>query len=219
MSTSSSPRTSDVRTRPEAPARSEVRTRPTFLESVRHAWNGLADGALRERNLRAHLALGALAGAFAAHAPLSPGGRGLLVLCIAVVIAAESLNSALEATVDLASPGLHERARFAKDAAAGAVLAVAAGSVLVLLAVAAPAWTALRERAPSLAVPAAGSAVVAIAAVLLASPRGRSRAADAAIALAGLAGLAAVAHRAEGQAGTAAAALCFAVAAGAALRR
>ncbi len=54
-----------------------------------------------------------------------------LILSIAVVLAFEALNSAVEAVVDLASPQLHLLAKRAKDAAAGAVLLVAIGAALV----------------------------------------------------------------------------------------
>ncbi|HSN16251.1 MAG TPA: diacylglycerol kinase family protein [Anaeromyxobacteraceae bacterium] len=196
-----------------------MRAGRTFADAVRFAWTGLVESARRGRNMRAHLALGILAGAFAAHAPLGPAERGLIVLCIALVVSAESLDTAVESAVDLASPGPDERARVAKDAAAGAVLALAAGSVLAFAAVAAPVWSALVARARSLALPAAGAAVAALAAAILAAPSGRGRRADLALALAGLAGLIAVARRAEGHAGIAAAALCFAVALDAGLRR
>ena len=55
----------------------------------------------------------------------------LLILCVAVVLAAEAFNSALEYLVDLVSPGQHPLAGKAKDIAAGAVLIVAIGAALV----------------------------------------------------------------------------------------
>jgi diacylglycerol kinase (ATP) len=192
--------------------------------SFRFAWDGLAEGAVRDRNLRIHLACGALAGAFAAAAPLAPAERALLVLCVAAVVAAEALNSALEAAVDLASPGPDERARFAKDAAAGAVLALAAGSALALLAIATPRAAELAARARALGPGAlllgAGAVAAAGAAGLLPGPGRRPVAVDLAVGAAGVLGLAAVARAAESQAGTAVVALCLAVGvAGAARRR
>jgi len=196
-----------------------VAGRHSLARSIAFAWDGLAEGALRDRNLRIHLSLGILAGAFAARAPLAAVERALLVLCVALVVAAESANSALEAIVDLASPGWDERARVAKDSAAAAVLALAAGSVLVFLAVAGPGLAALPTLAPSLTLPAAGALSAAAAALLLPAPFARAPAADAALGLAGLAGLGVVAWGAEGMAGALAAALCFAVAAGGAAKR
>jgi diacylglycerol kinase (ATP) len=54
-----------------------------------------------------------------------------LILTIALVLAAEGVNTAVEATVDLASPGYHPLARTAKDVAAGTVLLTAVAAVLV----------------------------------------------------------------------------------------
>lgn len=189
-----------------------------LLASFGFAWDGLVDGALRDRNLRIHLAFGTLVGAFAARAPLAPGERGLLLLCVALVIAAESANSALEAAVDLASPGPDARARFAKDAAAGAVLATAAGSVLAFAAVAGPRLGAVLA-APG-ALPHAASALgVAAAAAFLPSAVTRGRATDVAVSAAGAAGLVHLAVGAAGWSGAVAAGLCLAVAVAAAARR
>ena len=55
---------------------------------------------------------------------LQTGIVPVLILC-ALVLSLELLNSALEAAVDLASPELHPVAKYAKDAAAGAVLIAA----------------------------------------------------------------------------------------------
>jgi diacylglycerol kinase (ATP) len=190
-----------------------------FIDGFRFAWDGLARGAVRDRNLRVHLGLGVLAGAFAAHAPVTPGERAVLVLCIAAVIAAEALNSAIEAAVDLASPEWDERARTAKDAAAGAVLASAAGSVLALVAIAGPAAGALAARARTLPIPAAGALAAAIAAGLLPRPSPRSLGGDVALGALAFVGLVGIALGAEGQAGTVAAALCVAIGVGGAARR
>ncbi len=195
------------------------RGRHGLLRSFAFAWAGLAEGAVRDRNLRIHLALGVLAGAVAARAPLEPVERALLVACVAAVVAAESLNTAIEATVDLASPGWDERARVAKDSAAGAVLALAAGSVLVLAAIAGTRVRELLEGGGLLGAPGAAAVLAAVATALLPAPRARSGAADVALAAVAIAGVAVVARGASGQAGSVAAALCVAIATGGAARR
>lgn len=202
-----------------APPPPPARGRHGLAASFGFAWTGLAETAVRDRNLRIHLALGVLASAFAAAAPISPGERALLLALVALVPAAEAANSALEAAVDLASPGRSEGARIAKDAAAGAVLALAAGSVLAFLAILPPAWPALWARATALAPAAAGALGAAAAAGLLPGPLPGGRGLRAALALGGLAGLVPLARAAEGQVGTAAAALLLAIAADGARRR
>lgn len=54
-----------------------------------------------------------------------------LVLCIALVLALEAVNTALEYLTDLVSPEYHQLAGKAKDAAAGAVLLAAVGAAVV----------------------------------------------------------------------------------------
>ncbi len=197
--------------------------RHSLAQSFHWAWDGLADAALRERNMRIHLGLGVLASSAASLLPLDGGEQALLLLTVALVVAGEAANSALEAVVDLVSPGWDERARVAKDAAAAAVLALAAGSVVVLLAVAVPALPALRARWQGLLPAAAGALAAALAAGLLPAHRPAGRAGAGLLSMgvagvAGVAGLAAVARSARGGAGVAAAALLLAASAGAAVR-
>ena len=83
------------------------------------------------------LALGAWLG-------LSRAEWAILTLTIGLVWAAELLNTALEALVDLASPSLHPLAKVAKDVSAAAVLITAIIAVAVgLLLLGSPLWTKL----------------------------------------------------------------------------
>jgi diacylglycerol kinase (ATP) len=59
---------------------------------------------------------------------VSPVEFALLALSILFVLFAELINTAVEAVVDLASPGFHPLAKTAKDTAAGAVLIAACGA-------------------------------------------------------------------------------------------
>ncbi len=205
---------------PEAkPRRDGPASRHTLAQSFRWAWDGLGGAAVRERNMRIHLALGVLASAAASLVPLPGPERALLLLAVALVVAGEAANSALEAVVDLVSPAWNERARVAKDAAAGAVLALAGGSLVVLLAVAVPAVPLLRERWPALAPGVAGALAASIATGFLPAPGRRPAAVDVVLLMAGAVGIAAVARSADAVAGVAAAALLLALAGGAAVRR
>ena len=113
--------------------------------------------------------------------------RLALLACVGAVLAAEAFNTAVEAAVDLATETFHEKARIAKDAAAGAVLVLSSISVLVLLAV-------LLAHAPSLAEQSSriarqlwvGVPLAACASALL-WRSSRSRAIDAVLAIVGLA--------------------------------
>jgi diacylglycerol kinase (ATP) len=125
------------------------RRRHSFPNAVHAAAVGLCDATLRERNLRIHLVLGVFAACGAAVLELSSAERAAVVLCIGAVVAAEAANAAVETIVDVLFDGVDERARFAKDASAGAVLALAAASVVVALVALVPALVvALRAPYP-----------------------------------------------------------------------
>jgi diacylglycerol kinase (ATP) len=176
---------------------------------------------VRDRNLRIHLGLGVLAGAFAAVAPLAPAERAVLLVCVAAVIAAEAANTAVEAIVDLVSPAWSERARIAKDAAAGAVLALAAGSVLAFAAIAAARWQDLAAAWPALRGVAVTAGLLALLAAFLPwrNPRNPAGALDLVFTVLAAFGVADVARHASSQAGTAAVALCLAIAVSGARRK
>jgi hypothetical protein len=104
-------------------------------------------------------------------APLAPVERALLLLCVFAVISAEAANTALEAAVDLTGGGApSDGARLAKDAAAGAVLALAVGSVAVFAVLLEGCWERLLVARGELALPAAAALGVAIAGALLLRP-------------------------------------------------
>ncbi|MFM2153387.1 MAG: hypothetical protein RL199_1822 [Pseudomonadota bacterium] len=120
---------------PVQPAPSVAHQRSANLvRSFGHAVDGIAAGA-QERNLRIHLVVGSAVLSAAGLLPLSVGEQVALVLCVGVVIAAELFNTALEAVVDLGVSAYHPLAKRAKDAAAGAVLVLAATSVVCGLAI------------------------------------------------------------------------------------
>ena len=62
----------------------------------------------------------------------------VLVLAVAQVWLAEFINAAVEAAVDVCSPGFHPLAKVAKDVAAGAVLMASAAALLIGVLVLAP---------------------------------------------------------------------------------
>lgn len=62
----------------------------------------------------------------------------LLVVMVVLVLALEAVNTAIERVVDLVSPKWHPLAKHAKDAAAGALLIAALGSLIVSLLVFVP---------------------------------------------------------------------------------
>lgn len=107
----------------------------SLLHSFQYAVRGLLLCLREERNLRIHLCascwviwLGGLCG-------ISRSEWAVLAVCCGLVICGELFNTAVEATVDLLSPGYSPIARRAKDIAAagvlaGALLAVTTGLII-----------------------------------------------------------------------------------------
>ena len=118
---------------------------PISAESRRHdliaafayAFDGLSTAWRTEPNLRIHAVIAAAVVVAGVLLRLPPLAWAILVLTLALVIAAELLNSAVESVVDLLSPDEHPQAKRAKDIAAAAVLiaSVAAVAVGICLAV------------------------------------------------------------------------------------
>lgn len=82
-----------------------------------------------ERIFRVHMAVAAYVLLLAPYFSLSRGEWAALLAVVALVLAAEAVNTAVEQVVNLASPRRRTRARVAKDVAAGAVLLCAAGAL------------------------------------------------------------------------------------------
>ncbi|MEI9896140.1 MAG: diacylglycerol kinase family protein [Chthoniobacter sp.] len=91
-----------------------------------------------QANARIHAvaALCAIVGGF--FFGISRGEWCAVVGVIGLVFTAEGINTAIEAVVDLASPGLHPLAERAKDVAAGAVLLAALAALVIGLLVFGP---------------------------------------------------------------------------------
>jgi diacylglycerol kinase (ATP) len=112
--------------RSPAPARAA-----TLLVAFRYAFAGVHYLLWTQRNAKIHIALGLAAVALGILLRIERGEWLALVLTIALVLVAEGVNTAVEAVVDLASPGYHPLAKTAKDVAAGTVLLAAIASVIV----------------------------------------------------------------------------------------
>jgi undecaprenol kinase len=96
-----------------------------FTRSVAHAWNGIVYTIRTQRNMQIHLVI-AVTVLLAAWWLRIPRGDVLLVLfSIGLVLAMETVNTAIEVTVDLVTKEHHPLAKAAKDAGAGAVLLAA----------------------------------------------------------------------------------------------
>lgn len=92
------------------------------LSAFADAWRGIGFLLRDEAHARFHLLATILVICLGWWVELTKGEWLALILVIGMVWVAESLNSAIEACVDLACPEQHPLAGKAKDLAAGAVL-------------------------------------------------------------------------------------------------
>lgn len=112
--------------REDKPRRALSKRRLT--NSFGYAFAGIAHVWRNEPNFRIEGVIGVLAVVWALLLNVSPVP---ILLCCALVLGLELLNSALEALTNLVSPQPHPLAKVAKDAGAGAVLIASLISVLV----------------------------------------------------------------------------------------
>ena len=101
------------------------------VRSFGFAGSGLAHLWRTQNNARVHGLATMVTVALAAWLRISPRDAALLVFAIALVWAAEAMNTAVEATVDLVTEEYRPLARVAKDTAAAAVLVCACGAAVV----------------------------------------------------------------------------------------
>lgn len=105
---------------------------PNLFISFKYAWAGLRYAFITQRNFRIHTVLSILAISLGAFLQISLVEMAVIGIMIALVLALELLNTALESVVDLTiKQTYHELAKIAKDCAAGAVLVSALTSVFV----------------------------------------------------------------------------------------
>lgn len=99
------------------------------------ALRGICHAVLCERNFRVHIVAILTVIYFASVFGVDWTEKAILAVVIACVMAAELVNTAIEAVVDKLSPEKCTYARIAKDCAAGAVLVLAVGAFFVAIAV------------------------------------------------------------------------------------
>lgn len=102
-----------------------------WLKSANYAIEGILHGAKTQRHLRYHFFSAAFVLFLSYLLGISRIEFIIISLAVILVISAEMLNSAVEAIVDILSPEYSEKARVAKDIAAGAVLIAAFGAAVL----------------------------------------------------------------------------------------
>jgi diacylglycerol kinase len=108
------------------------------LESFRHAFDGWRFLVRNEPNMRIHLGLAACAMALGIWLRIDAAEWRWLIVAVALVLAAEALNTAVEQACNAVSRSYNPAIKAAKDVAAGAVLIAAIAAALIGMSVFAP---------------------------------------------------------------------------------
>ncbi len=99
--------------------------------SLKHALEGLIYIVTSQPNFQIHLLATLLAVFLGFYLHISRTDWIVITFTICLVLVAETINTAVEAVVDLLTDTFHEKAKLAKDVAAGMVLLTAITSFVI----------------------------------------------------------------------------------------
>jgi diacylglycerol kinase (ATP) len=102
-----------------------------WIKSTNFAIEGILHGTKTQKHLRYHLYSAAFILVLSYVLGISRNDFLIIALTVIVVLLAELSNTAIEAVVDMVSPQKSEKAKIAKDVAAGAVLTTAFGAAVI----------------------------------------------------------------------------------------
>ena len=102
-----------------------------FIYGFGYAFRGIFSSLKTEFNLIIEIIIGILAIVLGFFLNLSTIEFCIVILCTALVISMELINTAIEHTVDMAMPEKHPLAKMAKDASAGGVLFSCVGALAI----------------------------------------------------------------------------------------
>jgi diacylglycerol kinase (ATP) len=108
-----------------------ARRTPAIIQSFNWAFEGVIHVLRTQRNMRIHFALATAVLILAFSYGVTKLELMALLVAISFVLIAEMVNTAIEATIDLATTSFDPLAKMAKDIAAGAVLIAAVNAVVI----------------------------------------------------------------------------------------
>jgi diacylglycerol kinase (ATP) len=108
-----------------------ARRMPRTLQSLNWAFEGVIHVLRSERNMRIHFTVATVVLILAFSYGVTKVELMALLVAISFVLIAEMVNTAIEATIDLATTSFDPLAKVAKDIAAGAVLIATVNAVVV----------------------------------------------------------------------------------------
>lgn len=102
-----------------------------LINSFKCAIQGIKQAVKTERNVKIHITIMILVIIAGIVLKINTQEWIICIILFGLVISLELVNSAIEATVDIAMPEINEKAKVAKDVAAGAVLVSAIASAII----------------------------------------------------------------------------------------
>lgn len=102
-----------------------------FLKSFKFASSGIFYTLFTQRNLKIQIVFAILAIIMGIFLKISIIEWALIIFAIMFVLFAEMINTAIESAVDLCTEEFSEKAKIAKDVAAGAVLIASINSIVI----------------------------------------------------------------------------------------
>lgn len=109
-----------------------------IANSFKYAWQGIISAFNTERNMKIHVIIMLLVILAGIIFKINIFEWIICIICFMAVIGGELINTSIETTVDIAMPERNEKAKLAKDVAAGAVLVLAIGSAIIGLVIFVP---------------------------------------------------------------------------------
>lgn len=102
-----------------------------FLKALKCAINGLIYTIKTQRNLRIQIIIAVITIIMSIIMKISKIEWLFIIFAITLVLAAELINTGIETTVDLVTDEINEKAKIAKDVAAGMVLITAINAFVI----------------------------------------------------------------------------------------
>jgi len=102
-----------------------------LIRSIGFALRGLLEGFRSERNVKIHFGAMVMVIIFGIWFRIDAWEWAAVLLCTALVISMELVNTGIEAVMDHLHPEIHDRVRLIKNISAGAVLVAAIISLVI----------------------------------------------------------------------------------------
>lgn len=102
-----------------------------LINSFKYAFEGLSVAIKKEQNLKIHIFIMIMVIVCGIFLKINKVEWIICIICFAIVIGGELINTAIETVVDIAMPEINEKAKIAKDVSASAVLVAAIASAVI----------------------------------------------------------------------------------------